>query len=212
MKGRDQITTIEELRALVPVSPAQAKSLDDRLFDYVDEFAAAFIADSPMVFIGTTTGAGHVDVSPKGDAPGFVVVDDPKTLLLPDRVGNTDMRGFRNILQNNAISLLFIIPRVPEVLRVTGHASISRNAALLERLGALGKPAQLCLRITVKECFFHCGRAMHRSQIWKPEKWPNDIKKYSFGQKAKQRNMDINELEQLSQNLRKQTGETKDTY
>jgi len=58
-----------------------------------------------------------------------------------------------------------------ETLRIKGTASITRDPALLQRLAVGGKPALLCTRIAIEECFFHCGKAMIRSGVWKPETW-----------------------------------------
>jgi len=51
---------------------------------------------------------------------------------------------------------------------------------VLVRLSARGAPALLAIRVTVRECFFHCAKAFIRSQLWKPESWP-DRQKISFG-------------------------------
>jgi uncharacterized protein len=48
------------------------------------------------------------------------------------------------------------------------------------RLSARGAPALLAIRVTVHECFFHCGKAFIRSQLWKPETW-QERQKISFG-------------------------------
>ena len=100
------LKTIEDLRRIIPTSKPQSEALRQRLNDYVDAFSAEFINDSPMVFVGTCSRDGHVDVSLKGDAPGFVVLRDTKTLLLPERVGNTEARGLSNLLEHKKISLL----------------------------------------------------------------------------------------------------------
>jgi predicted pyridoxine 5'-phosphate oxidase superfamily flavin-nucleotide-binding protein len=47
-----------------------------------------FIELSPFVCLGTHDDDGTCDLSPRGDAPGFVHVQDEKTLVLPERPGN----------------------------------------------------------------------------------------------------------------------------
>lgn len=37
-----------------------------------------------------------------------------------------------------------------------------------------GKPALLYTRVVVRECFFHCGKALIRSHLWQPDKWELD--------------------------------------
>jgi len=146
--------------------------IEQKIFDHVDEFAAAFIAKAPIVFVATSDRDGRLDVSPKGDAPGFVVLEDAATLVLPERPGNRLAYGFRNILANPRVALIFVVPGTTETLRVAGTAELTRDPALLESLSAKGKPALLATRVRVEECFFHCGKAFIRSTLWQPESWP----------------------------------------
>jgi len=143
-----------------------------KIFEHIDEYAAAFIARSPLMLLATSDRDGRLDVSPKGDAAGFVEVEDERTLLLPERPGNKLAFGFRNILQNPRVGMVFLVPGTTETLRANGTAAITRDPALLEHMAAKGKPALLVTRITVEECFFHCGKAFIRSALWKPETWP----------------------------------------
>lgn len=169
MRDPHSIQTEAQLRDLLGEPTA---AVQQKIFDHVDEYAAAFIAKAPLAFLATCDGDGQLDVSPKGDAPGFVVVEDDKTLLLPDRPGNKLIFGFRNILQNPRVALIFVVPGVTETLRVAGSAELTRDPDLLTRLGARGKPALLVTRIHVEECFFHCGKAFLRSELWQPTTWP----------------------------------------
>ncbi len=130
-----------------------------------------FIRRSPLLMYSTIDAQGLGDVSPKGDAPGFVQVDDNGNLLIPDRPGNKLAFGYRNLLANPAIGLIFVVPTMTETLRVKGTAVVSNDPELLQQLSVRGKPATLCALVTVKECFFHCGKAMIRSDMWKPERW-----------------------------------------
>jgi PPOX class probable FMN-dependent enzyme len=168
-----RITTAAELREVIA---APSEIIEQKVFDHVDEYAAAFIARSPLVLLATANAHGELDVSPKGDAPGFVAVDDPHTLLLPDRPGNRLAYGFHNILEQPRVGLIFVVPGVTETLRVNGDAEITRDPALRERLTGCGKPAVLVTRVRVRECFFHCGKAFIRSSLWKPESWPIGVK------------------------------------
>ena len=215
MDDNYQINSLEELREVVVTNKRQNEVLVERLYDYIDEYAQKFISESPVVFFATANSAGHVDVSPKGDMPGFVEVEDEKTLLFPERRGNTDARNLRNILENNQVSLLFIIPRTKDVLRVTGEAIITKDPQLLEKMVSCGKPAQLCIKVDVKECFFHCGRAFNRSHMWVPDKWPEAEKHYMRDQLVQRRKMDAQEAEQFSKNRTKaleQFGELDGAY
>jgi PPOX class probable FMN-dependent enzyme len=142
-----------------------------KIGDSLNEAMVEFIRRSPLIMYSTVDVGGLIDVSPKGDAPGFVEIDGSGNLLVPDRPGNKLAYGYRNLLANPAIGLIFIVPTMRETLRVKGTATITRDPGLLEQLSARGKPATLCTYVEVKECFFHCGKAMIRSDMWKPERW-----------------------------------------
>lgn len=131
----------------------------------------AFIGQAPLVFIATIDANGHTDVSPKGDPAGFVAVDEDDNLLIPERPGNRLAFGFRNILRNGEIGLIFVVPNQRETLRVKGRATLHNDPQILETMKVGGKPALLYTHVDVKECFFHCGKALIRSHLWQPEKW-----------------------------------------
>jgi PPOX class probable FMN-dependent enzyme len=133
----------------------------------------AFIAHSPFLVMGTAGADGTCDVSPKGDAPGFVQVLDERRLLVPDRLGNNRLDGLRNIAENGHVALLFFIPGREDMLRVNGRATIVRDAALMERLAVSGKRPRTALLVEVEQCFLHCARAFKRAGLWQPERWPD---------------------------------------
>ena len=142
--------------------------------------AIDFIERSPFLVLSTCDDAGNMDASPKGDAPGFALVIDERTLIIPDRPGNKLVYGHLNILGNAKVGLLFLIPGTPETLRVNGRAELTADPELLEQLAARGKPAVLAIRVHVEECFLHCAKAFIRSRLWTPDSWP-ERKKISFG-------------------------------
>lgn len=117
------ITTEEQLRAVLgtPWSGVVSKELQ-----MLDAHAKKFIGSSPFLIIGTADAEGRMDLSPKGDPPGFVQVLDDKTLAIPDRVGNRRADTFRNLLANDRIGLIFLIPGKQETLRVSGRAHRAR--------------------------------------------------------------------------------------
>lgn len=168
-----RIATLEALRRVIP---EPSPRLESKVFEDIDRHAARFIAHAPIVFVATCDREGYLDVSPKGDAPGFVEVEDPRTLLIPERPGNHLAYGFRNLLENPEVGLIFVVPGAIETLRVNGAAEITRDPQLLERLAARGKPAVLATRVRVRESFFHCGRAFLRSSLWRPDTWPTGVR------------------------------------
>ncbi len=168
MKQEFQISSEEELIQVVgEAHPATLQKVGEAL----DESMLEFIKQSPLVFISTTDESGLIDISPKGDAPGFVNVDAQNNLMVPERPGNKLAFGFKNILRNNSVGLIFVIPNTRETLRVKGLATLTRDPDVLQKLSAKNKPAILCTHIEVKECFFHCGKAMIRSKAWQPDAW-----------------------------------------
>lgn len=138
----------------------------------LDEVMADFVRRSPLVFVSTLDEAGRPDVSPKGDPAGFVQVDDSGDLLIPERPGNRLAMGFRNILENNRVGLIFVIPGERETLRVKGRATLHADPDVLADMTVNRKPALMYTRVKVEETFFHCGKAMIRSKLWQPEAWP----------------------------------------
>ncbi|HEX6958736.1 MAG TPA: pyridoxamine 5'-phosphate oxidase family protein [Ferrovibrio sp.] len=135
----------------------------------LDKHARAFIALSPFVVLASC-GPEGADASPRGDAPGFVHVEDDATLLLPDRRGNNLIDSLRNITHNPAVGLLFMVPGINETLRVNGQARIVADAARLAPMAVQGKAPASALEIAVREVFFHCGKALIRSQLWNAER------------------------------------------
>ena len=171
------IRTPEALREIVGQT---LPGLDLKNQPRLDEFAVDFLARSPFLVLATADAEGNLDASPKGDGPGFVLVEDERTLVIPDRPGNKLVYGHLNILDNSKVGLIFLIPGTPETLRVNGTAELTADPELLERLAARGKPAVLAIRVHVDECFFHCAKAFIRSQLWKPDTWP-ERERISFG-------------------------------
>jgi uncharacterized protein len=170
------VTSMDQLRAVVPYQEHIASKLGDTL----DEHAREFIAECPFVVLSTADADGRVDASPKGDDPGFVLIEDDHTLVIPDRPGNHLAMGLTNMVANPHVGILFIIPGTTETLRVNGRAELTRDPELLDRLAARGKPAVLAIRVHAEEVFFHCAKAFIRSKLWKTESWPPK-KKISFG-------------------------------
>lgn len=166
----DIVTTAEQLRAVIgyPSQRVLAKHVTA-----LDAHCRAFVARSPFVLIASTNGAGSMDVSPKGDPPGFVHVLDDKTLAIPERPGNRKADTFSNLIQNQRVGLLFLIPGKQETLRVSGTAAIVRDRWLRDRLAVHDKTPELALAVTVEEVFFHCAKCVIRSQLWSAGSWPD---------------------------------------
>lgn len=134
----------------------------------LDPHMRRFISLSPFLCMGTSSESG-ADVTPRGDVPGFVHVLDDRTLLIPDWPGNNRLDSLSNIAANSRVGLLFFVPGMDETLRVNGDAEISIEPALMQRWDAGGKHPRSVLRVTVREAFLHCGKALIRSRLWKDD-------------------------------------------
>ncbi len=164
----DVITSIEHLREIV-AEPREAAVKKD--IGVLDVHCRALIARSPFVLVATSGASGTCDVSPKGDAPGFVQVVDDHTLVIPDRPGNRRLDSYRHLIENPHIGLIFLIPGMDETLRVNGAAQIIRDAAVLERSAVEGKRPQLAIAVDVQEAFIHCPKCFLRSKVWDTSTW-----------------------------------------
>ena len=163
----DDRHAIRSLDALHGLYDAPSERVRLKQIDRLDEHCRAFIAASPFLILATC-GSSGADGSPRGDRPGFVEVADDTTLLLPDRRGNNRIDSLRNIVENPAVGLIFLVPGVHETFRVNGRARISTDPALLARFAVDGKAPKTVLVITVQEAFIQCARALVRSDLWNP--------------------------------------------
>lgn len=158
-----------ELREIVGVPTARSVQKERST---LDQHCRAFIAQSPFLLIATAGADGRCDISPKGDAPGFVLVLDDRRLVIPDRPGNKRLDGMRNLLANPHVGLIFLVPGREETLRANGRAWITRDPELLGRCAAQGRAPLLAIGVEVEQCFLHCAKAFRRSQLWMHEQWP----------------------------------------
>lgn len=163
------VTSEEQFRSVLgsPSALVTRKELSE-----LDSHAQAFIGRSPFLLIGTTGADGQVDMSPKGDPPGFVHVLDEKTLAIPDRLGNRRADTFTNLVVNDQIGLIFFVPGKQETLRVSGRAIIVRDHWIRERMAVREKLPDFAIVVTVGQMFFHCAKCIIRSSLWKPVAWP----------------------------------------
>jgi PPOX class probable FMN-dependent enzyme len=172
-----RISTVEQLRQILP-EPRPTTKL--KILPELDEQATEFVQTSPFVFLATVDKAGTVQVSPKGDEPGFTKIENARTLLVPERAGNNLAYGLQNIIATGSIGLIFVRPRTGETLRVSGKAELFDDAELLQQLGNERRPALLAIRVHIEACFFHCARSFLRAKLWEPDSW-GEAKRISFG-------------------------------
>jgi PPOX class probable FMN-dependent enzyme len=162
----------------------------------LDEHMRQFIALSPFVCLGSSSADG-ADVTPRGDQPGFVHVLDDTTLLIPDWPGNNRLDTLMNIEANPQVGLLFLIPGFTESLRVNGVAETSLEPALIGRWTVNGKHPRSVLRVSVREAFLHCGKAILRSKLWDASARVDRSALPSYGQMLKDQTQVRDTAEQI---------------
>jgi len=146
----------------------------EKVLDRLDAHCRAFVAASPFYVVATSDGMA-LDISPKGDPAGAVIVeDDGSALLLADRPGNNRIDGLVNILAHPKVAVLFLIPGVRETLRVNGHATIHDEPEVLARCAVQGRAPITVLHVAIEEAFLHCAKAFLRAGLWQPETWPKE--------------------------------------
>lgn len=170
VRFEEVIDTRERLRSFVKEPNHRVRN---KVIDHIDDICARFIAASPFVVIASRGMDDVLDLSPRGDPPGFVAVVDEKTIVIPDRLGNNRTDTFENLLVHPEIGLLFMIPGHGDTLRVSGTGRIVRDASLQAALSVAGKAPNLLLAVTVERAFLHCAKSTTRSHLWQPERWPD---------------------------------------
>jgi uncharacterized protein len=166
LEKKHVIADVATLEALYgsPAGAAVAKEVS-----YIHPHYKKMIEASPFVVLATS-GPEGLDTSPRGDPPGFVIVEDEKTLLIPDRRGNNRIDSLRNIIADPRVALLFLVPGIGETLRVNGRALICTAPALLQRFQMEGRLPRSVIVVSVDTVFFQCSRAIWRSSLWDPQR------------------------------------------
>jgi uncharacterized protein len=162
--------TIEDPRRLRQLYGEPSERAVKKQQSRFDRHCRDFIALSPFLVIASCDLAGRCDASPKGDAPGFVRIVDDMTLLIPDRLGNNRIDTLGNLIERPGVGLIFFVPGVNETLRVNGRARVTTDPELLEPLAVNGKVPRSGILVAAEEIYFHCGKALIRSDLWNPAK------------------------------------------
>ncbi len=166
-----EISSEAELRELLGTPMPRAVTKERvRLHDRDRDWLAA----SPFCLVATCAADGTCDVSPKGDPPGFTLVLDDATIAIPERPGNRRADGFRNILSNPHVGLIYLVPGRKETLRINGRARLIHEAPFFEDMIVKGHRPQLAIVVETEQIFFHCMKAFLRSKLWEPESWRPD--------------------------------------
>ena len=167
MREIRSIQSEQELRDIIGGEPTEI--VRAKLANRLNDLTSQFIARSPFVCVATASPGGGIDVSPRGDPPGFVRVLDDRTLLLPERPGNRLADTLTNLLADPRIALLFLVPGVGDTFRVNGTAVITDDSQLLAQSAVEGKAPRLGILVSVKEAYTQCAKALIRSDLWNPD-------------------------------------------
>ncbi|TCK27763.1 pyridoxamine 5'-phosphate oxidase family protein [Pseudonocardia endophytica] len=166
-----EIRTVADLEALTGTPmPSAIRKERDRLLDVHREWLAV----SPFCLLATSGADGTCDVSPKGDPPGFALAVDEHTLSVPERPGNGRVDGWRNVLENPHVGLIFLVPGRTDTLRVNGRARLVRDAPYFDAMAVRNRRPILAMEVDVAQVFFHCPKAFMRSKLWDHGSWPED--------------------------------------
>lgn len=165
------VTSVAQLRTLYGEALEGAVR---KVTHRIEATARAWIAASPFCIL-STSGSRGIHATPRGDAAGFVAVEPDGTLLIPDRRGNNRLDGLCDILEDNRISVIFLVPGASEVLRVHGTARITADPALTARFVERGKAPTTVLAVTVSELFMQCAKSIMRSRLWDGKARPDGL-------------------------------------
>ena len=170
-------TEITDATALTALLGEPTERVRDKARPTLTELDVAWLASSPFCVIATASAAGGADASPKGDPAGDLVhVIDERTIALAERPGNRRADGYRNILENPHVGLLFVIPGRGDTLRINGRARLVSDAPFFDDLVVKGHRPLLALVVDIDEVFHHCAKAFMRSSLWDPETWDPEIR------------------------------------
>jgi PPOX class probable FMN-dependent enzyme len=163
-----EITSEAQLRELIG-EPQPRVAAKDR--PALHEYDRQWLASSPLCLVATASADGSCDVSPKGDPPGFTLVLDDTTIAIPERPGNRRVDGFRNILTNPHVGLIYLVPGREDTLRINGRARLVREAPFFDQMTVKGHRPLLALIVEIEQVFYHCAKAFLRADLWQPATW-----------------------------------------
>lgn len=166
-----EITSHEELRELLGAPMPRAVTKERTVLHERDR---QWLAASPFCLVATAGADGSCDVSPKGDPPGFTLVLDETTIAIPERPGNRRADGYRNILDNPHVGLVYLIPGRTDTLRINGRARLVRDAPFFADMVVKEHRPVLAVVVEIEQIFYHCAKAFLRSELWRPETWRPD--------------------------------------
>ena len=144
----------------------------DKARHALTDLDVAWLSSSPFCVVATSSADGDCDASPKGDPAGELVhVIDERTIAIAERPGNRRADGYRNVLSNPHVGLLFLIPGRGDTLRINGRARLVSDAPFFDEMVVKGHRPVLAMVVEIDELFHHCAKAFLRSRLWDPDSW-----------------------------------------
>lgn len=170
--GWTEITDVAQLEELIG-TPLQR--VRDKVRPALHDVDRAWLAAAPFCLVATSAVDGSCDVSPKGDPAGqLAYVIDDTTIAVAERPGNRRADGYRNILSNPHVGLIFVLPGRTDTLRINGRARLVSDADFFDRMVVKGHRPVLVLVVEIDEVFHHCSKAFLRSRLWDAATWNHE--------------------------------------
>ncbi|MFG1638565.1 MSMEG_1061 family FMN-dependent PPOX-type flavoprotein [Pseudonocardia alni] len=164
----EHVTDEARLREIIGEVPGFIR---DKARDRVDPVTAEFLAAAPF-FLLATTGPDGVDVSPRGDPAGCLLVLGEHTIAFADRKGNRRLDSMRNILHDPRVGMIVVVPGSNDTVRINGRARIVHRPDFADRLTVQGSTPEVAIVVEIDELFLHCAKAFLRSSLWDTATWP----------------------------------------
>jgi PPOX class probable FMN-dependent enzyme len=164
--GDDDDAVVRDARSLWQLIGEPKPATLEKESDSLDEYGRLFLSLCPFICLGTSGPDGRATVSPRGDPPGFVKVLDDHTILVPERPGNRRADSMRHILDNPAVGIVAFVPGVEETLRLGGQGTVVADPGLLTSTEVRGRAAVVGTLVELDYVYFHCGKAVIRSDLW----------------------------------------------
>ncbi len=163
------ITTLEQLRELYREPSTRVK---EKKGDTIDGATAKFVASSTFLCLATSGESGNCDVSPRGGPAGQLkVLNEGRTVALPDLSGNNLIDSLTNIVSNSNAGLLVMVPGSDETLRIDGKARLSTDPELLGLWSDELRTPKVAVILDIDSVFMHCAKAFRRGGVWEPDTW-----------------------------------------
>jgi hypothetical protein len=163
---------IDDAETLVALLGEPLPRARDKVRRALTDLDRDWLAASPFCVLATAAADGTCDASPKGDPAGDLVhVLDAHTIAVAERPGNRRADGYRNILDNPHVGLLFVIPGRGDTLRINGRARLVSDAPFFDAMVVKGHRPLLAVVVEIDEVFHHCQKAFLRARLWEPESW-----------------------------------------